>query len=180
MATNHIKLGINYRKNKNTKSPSYGKYYAEVDRQKTLTARGLSEHIASHNFGMGRDAIEAVLVKLSECIPELLSQGIPVKLDGLGIFSVTVANDGKKALTEAQLKASSTPSEMVQGIRIRFKPDGEEMNNLTSKRFLQDNVSLESRYIVESKTATVDGEEKTYQSKMTLEEFRMPAQNNGD
>ena len=98
-----------------------------------------------------------------------------MKLDGLGIFSVTVANDGTKALTEAQMKTSTTPSEMVRGIRIRFKPDGEEMNNLTSKKFLQDNVSLESRYIVERKTATVEGEEKAYQSKMTIEEFRMPS-----
>ena len=33
MSSNFVKLGINYRKNMNTKSPSYGKYYASLDTQ---------------------------------------------------------------------------------------------------------------------------------------------------
>ena len=173
--SNFIKLGINYRKNKNTKSAGYGKYYAEVDRQKTLTTDGLAAHLEAHNFGMGKDAIKAVLTRLADCIPELLAQGIPVKLDGLGIFSVTVANDSEKAYTEAQLKAAANPAQIVKGIRIRFKPDGDEMNNLTSRAFLEQKVSLESRFIVEKKTRTIDGEEKTYTDYQSLEEFRMPA-----
>ena len=92
MSSNFVKLGINYRKNMNTKSPSYGKYYASLDTQETLTTAGLAAHIKEHNFGYGVDAIKAVLQRLSECIPELLSQGIPVKLDGLGTFVPTVQN----------------------------------------------------------------------------------------
>jgi len=79
-------MGVNFRKNINTKSAANGKYYAEVDRQKTLTTRGLAAHLKEHNCMVGRDAIQAVLVKLSECIPELVAQGVGVKLDGLGIF----------------------------------------------------------------------------------------------
>ena len=156
MSSNFVKLGINYRKNMNTKSPSYGKYYASLDTQETLTTAGLAAHIKEHNFGYGVDAIKAVLQRLSECIPELLSQGIPVKLDGLGTFVPTVQNgpisvNGTKqnGLTDAQLKDSSIqPSAMVAGIHIRFRPDGTELQNLTSRQFLAQKVSLESRYVL--------------------------------
>ena len=156
MSSNFVKLGINYRKNMNTKSPSYGKYYASLDTQETLTTAGLAAHIKEHNFGYGVDAIKAVLQRLSECIPELLSQGIPVKLDGLGTFVHTVQNgpisvNGTKqnGLTDAQLKDSSIqPSAMVAGIHIRFRPDGTELQNLTSRQFLAQKVSLESRYVL--------------------------------
>lgn len=42
MAVNKISMAINYRKNKSTRLSSGGKYYAEVDRQKTLSTRGLA------------------------------------------------------------------------------------------------------------------------------------------
>ena len=49
MASNQIQMAVNYRKNTNTKSAANGKYYAEVDRQKTLTTRGLAAHLKEHN-----------------------------------------------------------------------------------------------------------------------------------
>ena len=147
MATNHIKLGVNYRQNKNEKSSAFGKYFAEIDRQETLTTAGLAKHLAEHNFGMGEDAIYAVLTRLSKCVPELLAQGVPVKIDGLGIFSTTAKSKG---IEESQMKSASfNPTSAVLGIRIRFRPDGQEMNNLTSKAFLAQKVSLQSNYIVE-------------------------------
>ena len=101
MATNHIRLGINYRQNKNEKSSAYGKYYAEIDRRETLTTAGLAAHLAEHNFGMGEDAIYAMLTRLSKCIPELLAQGVPVKIDGLGIFSTTLKSMGQGLLYDS-------------------------------------------------------------------------------
>jgi hypothetical protein len=89
MATNKVQLAVNFRKNTNTRTTALGNYYAEVDRQKTLTTRGLAAHLKEHNCMVGRDAIVAVLVKLSECVPELVAQGVGVKLDGLGIFYPT-------------------------------------------------------------------------------------------
>ena len=157
MSSNFVKLGINYRKNMNTKSAAYGKYYAVLDTQETLTTAGLAAHIKEHNFGYGIDAIKAVLQRLSECIPELLAQGIPVKLDGLGTFMPTVQNgvmnvDGVpvNGLTEAQLKDSKVqPTGLVAGVHIRFRPDGAELQNLTSRQFLAQKVSLESRYVLD-------------------------------
>ena len=49
MATEKIMLGINLRKNKNTQSSGFGKYYPEVDVQKTLSLRGFAEHMTGHN-----------------------------------------------------------------------------------------------------------------------------------
>ena len=157
MSSNFVKLGINFRKNLNTKSAAYGKYYAVLDTQETLTTAGLAAHIKEHNFGYGVDAIKAVLQRLSECIPELLAQGIPVKLDGLGTFMPTVQNgvmtvDGVpvNGLTEAQLKDSKVqPTGLVAGVHIRFRPDGAELQNLTSRQFLAQKVSLESRYVLD-------------------------------
>ena len=117
MSSNFVKLGINFRKNLNTKSAAYGKYYAVLDTQETLTTAGLAAHIKEHNFGYGVDAIKAVLQRLSECIPELLAQGIPTGL--------------------------------VAGVHIRFRPDGAELQNLTSRQFLAQKVSLESRYVLD-------------------------------
>jgi predicted histone-like DNA-binding protein len=170
MATNHIRLGINYRQNKNEKSSAYGKYYAEIDRRETLTTAGLAAHLAEHNFGMGEDAIYAVLTRLSKCIPELLAQGVPVKIDGLGIFSTTLKSMG---IDEQQLKSPTfNPTTIVQGVRIRFRPDGQEMNNLTSKAFLSQKVSLQSNYVVEK----MESGEKEYTAYKSLEEFRLPAE----
>ena len=48
MASEKIKLGINLRKNTNSKSLAFGKYYPEVDQQKTLSLRGFAQHMVDH------------------------------------------------------------------------------------------------------------------------------------
>ena len=101
MAVNKISMGINYRKKTNSRMTGSGNYFAEVDRRETLMTRGLAEHLKEHGCLAGLDAIQAVLVKISQCVPELVAQGIGVKLDGLGIFYPTVKNK-KGGATEAQ------------------------------------------------------------------------------
>ena len=78
MAKEKIALGINLRQNKITGNAGYGKYYPEVDVQKTLSLRGFAKHMTDHGCVFGRDVLEAVLIKITECLPELVSQGIPV------------------------------------------------------------------------------------------------------
>ena len=153
---NSIEVRVNLRKNNNEKSDQFGRYYPSIDRRHTLSLRGLSKHISDHGSIYTRDVVEGVLTKLTQCIPELLSQGIPVKLDGLGTFVPTVQNGpikingvAQNGLTDAQLKDSSIqPSSLVAGIHIRFRPDGSELQNLTSRQFLAQKVSLESRYVL--------------------------------
>ncbi len=174
MAVNKISMAINYRKNKSTRLSSGGKYYAEVDRQKTLSTRGLAQHLKDHNCMVGRDAIMAVLIKLSECVPELVAQGVGVKLDGLGIFYPSVLNE-KGGATEAQmLDKTFNPTSIIKGIRLRFTPDSSEMDNLTSKQFLTRNVAPESQNIVDVEKRTVDGKQVSIQTLITLEDFRNP------
>ena len=62
MANERIAMGINLRKNKNTVSTAYGKYYPKVDTQKTLSLRGFAQHMVDHGSIYGRSIVEGVLL----------------------------------------------------------------------------------------------------------------------
>ena len=165
-------MGVNFRKNINSKSASYQKYYAEVDRQKTLTTRGLAAHLKEHNCMVGRDAIQAVLVKLSECIPELVAQGVGVKLDGLGIFYPTIRNKKGGATEEQMLDSEFNPTSIVEGVHVRFLPESSTLDNLTSRQFMTRSVSTASQNIVKVEKRTVNGKVKNVQVVQSLADFR--------
>ena len=55
---NNIELKVNLRKNNNEKSDQFGKYYAELERKRTLSLKGLAKHIADHGSIFTRDVIE--------------------------------------------------------------------------------------------------------------------------
>jgi len=165
-------MGVNFRKNINTKSAANGKYYAEVDRQKTLTTRGLAAHLKEHNCMVGRDAIQAVLVKLSECIPELVAQGVGVKLDGLGIFYPTIRNKKGGATEEQMLDSEFNPTSIVEGVHVRFLPESSTLDNLTSRQFMTRSVSTASQNIVKVEKRTVNGKVKSVQVVQSLADFR--------
>lgn len=133
---NSIEMRVNLRKNTNEKSDQFGKLYAELDVNKTLSLRGLAAHIAEHGSIYTRDVIVGVLTKLSECIPELVAQGQPVKLDGLGTFYPTAKNVPGGLADIAAAKAT-TPAAVVEGVHVRFDPDGTKLDDLTSKSFKQ-------------------------------------------
>ena len=162
MATNEIKLGINLRQNKNSKNAGFGKYYPEVDTQTTLTLRGFAKHMSDHGCIYGLDLIEGVLKKITQCLPELISQGVPVRLDPLGTFLPTCSVD-KPVLNIAAME-NANPDDVVKGVHIRFLPYGVEDDNITSRRFKQEYCSLEFRNIVESQEVTVDGKKKKVQT----------------
>lgn len=131
--TNSIELRVNLRKNNNEKSDQYGKLYAELETNKTLSLRGLAKHIADHNSIYGRDVITGVLTKLSECVIELVAMGQPVKLDGLGTFYPTAKNvkGGIDSIAEAKKIA---PALQVAGVHVRFDPEGSQLDDITSKK----------------------------------------------
>lgn len=131
--TNSIELRVNLRKNNNEKSDQYGKLYAELETNKTLSLRGLAKHIADHNSIYGRDVITGVLTKLSECVIELVAMGQPVKLDGLGTFYPTAKNvsGGLNSIADAKKIA---PALQVAGIHVRFDPEGSQLDDITSKK----------------------------------------------
>ena len=131
---NQMQAVLDVRANNNEKSDQFGRYYAQIRRNHTLSLRGLANHIASHGTIYTRDIVEGVLTKLCQCIPELLAVGQPVKLDGLGIFYPT-AQAVKGGMADLAEVRATAPSDAVQGIHVRFLPDGTKLDDLTSKAF---------------------------------------------
>ena len=150
MAVKNPQFEINLRKNDNSAmSASYGKYYPKAVEKKTISLRGLCNHMADHNSIYGRDIIEGVLTKMSNCIVELLSQGNPVKIDGLGTFVPTVEST-KMGITKADILAGKwNAATYVKAIHIRFRPEGTSDDDITSRNF-KDQCVL-STYGVEEK-----------------------------
>ena len=76
-------MGYVLKKNTNPTSRVVNRWFAYVDHQGTLTTRGLAQHMIEHGMVTNRGDVEAVLTKLSECIPELVAQGYGVKLNSI-------------------------------------------------------------------------------------------------
>lgn len=167
MSAEKISLGINLRLNKNDKTTAFGKYYPEVDVQKTLSLRGFARHMTDHGCSFGRDVIESVLFKITECLPELVSQGVPVQLGGLGIFYPTAEAKPNAGIASIADMEGLDPNDIVQGIHIRFLPDSSKLDNLCSPAFKKA-CSLELRNIIDTQEVTVKGKVRKVQTLMPI------------
>jgi len=123
-----------YKQNQNEQSSAYGKYYPEAYPPETLSLRGLIERVAFDQSVYSRDIVEGVIQKLTRVMVELLTGGQPVKWDGLGTFTPKIESV-KGGVTEAQLKAGSVNvRDAIEGVHIRFIPENEKGEELTSRR----------------------------------------------
>ena len=104
MATQNIQVRINLRANSNRKSDYYGHLYPYLDRMGTLDTRGFCKHMSDHGTMFDRATIEGVMTTMQGCLVELLSQGVAVKLTGIGTFypSVESVKGGAQTLEEAE------------------------------------------------------------------------------
>jgi predicted histone-like DNA-binding protein len=151
---------INIRKNDNSSSTGYGKYYPKAVEKKTISMRGLCNHMAEHNSIYGRDVIEGVLTKMVSCMTHLIAEGNPVKLDGLGIFSPTVES-AEKGITKADILAGKwNPQTFIRAIHIRFRPEGTTDDNITSRVF-KDQCALTTNGVEEKVDITPDEPDPT-------------------
>ena len=151
---------INIRKNDNSSSAGYGKYYPKAVEKKTISMRGLCNHMAEHNSIYGRDVIEGVLTKMVSCMTHLIAEGNPVKLDGLGIFSPTVES-AEKGITKADILAGKwNPQTYIRAIHIRFRPEGTTDDNITSRVF-KDQCALTTNGVEEKVDITPDEPDPT-------------------
>jgi predicted histone-like DNA-binding protein len=128
MTKNRIPLKVVVRQNKYEDSKSYGKWYGELRKVTTLNTRALCRHISDHGSIFTEDVVMGVLSAVSRCIPELVSQGVGIKIDGLGQFYPTLK-------TKAAESAEKFTTDHVEGVRLRFLPDSTELDNLTSTEF---------------------------------------------
>ena len=125
----NLVLHYGMRKNKNRKSSGYGNYYSEVVQREGLSQRGFIDHVAKHVIGVPRPLVAAVIGQISQCIPELLSQGVSIKIDKLGVFYPTLNSYG----VDDPLKYN--PAKDVRGVRMRFRPDSTMDDDLTALKF---------------------------------------------
>jgi nucleoid DNA-binding protein len=162
MATQKIAMGINLRKNKNERSAGYGKYYPTVDRQSTLSLRGFCDHMVSHGSAFKRNVIEGVLKEIVDHLPELVAQGVPVQLEGLGTFYPTAQVVKGAGIASVAEMVGLSPNDVVKAIHIRFLPDSTKLDNLCGPAF-KNACTLEFRNIIDTKEVTIDGKPRTVQ-----------------
>ena len=164
---------INMRQNKNDDSTAYGKWFAEVDSKEPLNLKGFAKHMTGHGKIADYQMCVLVLGQVVDCMSELLSQGQPVKLDGLGTFSPSV--DGQKLGKDTLAKAVEAGADaMINGIKINFVPENTKGEKLTSRAF-KDQCVFEFGYVVESEVRTVDGKQKRVQKKTPISYLLAPA-----
>ena len=134
MAVRKIAFPVVYQQNQNDQSSAYGKYYPKPYKPDTLSLRGLIERVAMDQSVYSRDIVEGVIQRLTKVMVELLQGGQPVKWDGLGTFTPTVESV-KGGATEAQLKAGVDVRDVIAGVHIRFIPENEKGEEITSRKF---------------------------------------------
>ena len=152
-------MGINLRQNKIIGSSAYGKYYPEVDTQKTLSLRGFAKHMTDHGSLYGRAIVEGVLMQITECLPELVAQGVPVQLGNLGTFYPTAEVAKDAAVLDIPQMDGLNPNDIVKAIHIRFLPDATKLDNLCGPKF-KDACTLELRNIIDTQKVMVNGKQK--------------------
>ena len=160
MSTQKIAMGINLRQNKIEGSSAYGKYYPEVDQQKTLSLRGFAQHMTDHGSIYGRAIVEGVLMQITECLPELVAQGVPVQLGSLGTFYPTAEVKKDAAVANIAAMDGLNPNDVVKAIHIRFLPDSTKLDNLCGPAF-KDHCTLELRNIIATQKVVINGKEKS-------------------
>ena len=134
-----------------------------MDVQKTLSLRGFAKHMTDHGSVYGRDLLEGVLIKITECLPELVSQGIPVQLGGLGTFYPTAQVKKDAAVASIAEMDGLNPNDIVEAIHIRFLPDTSKLDNISGRAF-KEACALEFRNIVDTQEVTVNGKLRKMQT----------------
>ena len=144
MAKENIAFMVNLRKNTVPDSDMFGRYYPEAESKETLSTKGFAKHVSG----------------IVKCLKEYMSQGQPVKLDGLGTFrpTVTSVTGGAASIEEALQKGVNN---MVAGVNFVFIPENAQGEEITSKKF-KDQCSLQFAYLVETIKKVIGGKEKSY------------------
>ena len=163
MAVRKIAMVVNLRQNKNQTSQGFGKWYPEVDEKKPLDLKGFCAHMTEHGKLADYQMVVLVVQQVVECMKELICQGQPVKLEGLGTFYPTIEN--KKGGVESPL--AYDPNVQIEGVHLRFLPEGAKGEELTSRNLKGDCV-FEMRDLITVHVVTVDGKKKRYQTRQPL------------
>ena len=138
MATKKIEMMYNLRQLNNENNNAHLLWFPKAVRRSTLNLRGLSDHISEHGSIYTRDVVLGVLSKFTSCLVELVSQGVAVKLDGLGTFYPTLEAEG------AESPVGYNINEYLKGVHVRFTPEGCDDDNITSREMKKKVIMLQN------------------------------------
>ena len=161
MAKENIAFLVNLRKNTVPGSDMEGRYYPEAESKETLTTKGFAKHVSEHGGTLvNYEFMQLVLAAIVKCLKEMMSQGQPVKLDGLGTFrpTVTSVKQGAASIEEALRMGVNN---MVAGVNFVFIPENAQGEEITSKKF-KDQCALQFAYLVETFKKKINGKDKSY------------------
>ena len=127
------KILYEVKKNQNSKSTAFGKWFAQIKTLETLNTRRLAQHISEHGSIYTPDVVYGVLEKFRSCLLEMLLESKKVKIEGLGTFYCTVENQKGGA----QKKEDFDVKKHLKALHIRFLPEQEAEQNISSREFLK-------------------------------------------
>ena len=169
MAKENIAFLVNLRKNTAVGTDREGRYYPEAESKEALTTKGFAKHVAEHGGLVTYEFMQLVLASIVKCLKEMMSQGQPVKPDGLGTFRPTVTSV-KQGATSIEEALRMGVNNMVVGVNFVFIPENAQGEEITSKKF-KDQCSLQFAYLVESIKKTINGKEKSYTLRTPLSAY---------
>ena len=166
MAVRKIAMVVNLRQNKNESSAGFGKWYPEVDEKKPLDLKGFCAHMTEHGKLADYQMVVLVVQQVVECMKELVLQGQPVKLEGLGTFGPSLESV-KRGANSVEAAMATGLANLIEGVHMNFTPENTKGEKLTS-RALKENCVFDAGYVVESVKRTVSGKEKRFQNKTPI------------
>ncbi len=119
--------------NQNEHNAAYGKWYGRVKYQESMNTRKLSNHIAEHGSIYTPDVVYGVMEKFRSCLLEMLLNSKKVKIEGLGTFYTTLECVKGGAVSKDKFNILKD----VKGLHIRFLPEQEQEQNISSRQFLK-------------------------------------------
>ena len=166
MAVRKIAMVVNLRQNKNQTSQGFGKWYPEVDEKKPLDLKGFCAHMTEHGKLADYQMVVLVVQQVVECLKELVVQGQPVKLEGLGTFGPSLESV-KSGAVSVEAAMATGMGNLIEGVHMNFTPENTKGEKLTS-RALKEECVFDAGYVVESVKRTVDGKVKRFQNKTPI------------
>ena len=127
------KILYEVKKNQNSKSTAFGKWFAQIKALETLNTRRLAQHISEHGSIYTPDVVYGVLEKFRSCLLEMLLESKKVKIEGLGTFYCTLENQKGGALKKEDFNVNKH----LRALHIRFLPEQEAEQNISSREFLK-------------------------------------------
>ena len=127
------KILYEVKKNLNSHSAAFGKWYAQIKSLETLNTRKLANHISEHGSIYTPDVVYGVLEKFRSCLVEMLLESKKVKIEGLGTFYCTLENQKNGALKKEDFNVNKH----LKALHIRFLPEQTTEENISSREFLK-------------------------------------------